>query len=199
MFIKQAIKILGISKPTIYKLAKFGHIKSTQNPINKFWNFDDEDVFRIANKMEIRYVCLYARVSTHKQKKDLSNQISKLETFANSQGQIVNHSFSDIASGINFEKRDGFFKLLDLIIQGKVSKVVITHKDRLSRIGFDLFRYLFKQFACEIIVMSEIGSTKTDSQEIFEDIISLLHCYSMKMYSQRRGNKIEIETPLEDE
>ena len=62
----------------------------------------------------------------------------------------------------------------------------------MSRIGFDLFKNLFEKFGTEIVVISDIGSTKLDSEEIFEDIISMLHCYSMKMYSKRKNNSMEI-------
>ena len=98
--------------------------------------------------------------------------------------------YSDIASGINFEKRKNFFSLLDEVLDGRVEKVVITYKDRLSRVGFELFYHLFKKYHCDIIVMSEVGSVKLDSEEIFEEIISLLHCYSMKLYSKRKVKKI---------
>ena len=78
------------------------------------------------------------------------------------------------------------------IIDNKVERVVITYKDRLSRVGFDLFFHLFKKYNCEIVVMSEVGSEKLDSQEIFEEIVSLLHCYSMKLYSKRKVQKIKV-------
>ena len=81
--------------------------------------------------------------------------------------------------------------MLDEIIDNKVERVVITYKDRLSRVGFDLFFHLFKKYNCEIVVMSEVGSEKLDSQEIFEEIVSLLHCYSMKLYSKRKVQKIK--------
>ena len=81
--------------------------------------------------------------------------------------------------------------MLDEIIAGKIDTVVITYKDRLSRIGFNLFTHLFEKYNCKIIVMSEIGSTKLDSEEIFEEIISLLHCYSMKLCSKRCVQKIK--------
>lgn len=198
MKIHKVIKVLGISKPTAYKLIKEGKIKATKSELNNYWDFDDEDVFRLSNKQEKRKVCVYARVSTPKQKKDLANQIDRLVTFTNSIGFTVDHIYSDIASGINFEKRVEFFKLLDLIMEGKVTKVIITDKDRLSRIGFDLFRHLFNQFACEIVIMSNAGSVKQDSEEVFEDIIALLHCYAMKMYSNRRKNTLEITKPNTD-
>ena len=81
--------------------------------------------------------------------------------------------------------------MLDDVLAGKVDKVIITYKDRLSRVGFDLFYHLFQKFGTQIIVISVVGSTKLDSEEIFEEIISLLHCYSMKMYSKRRVAKIK--------
>ena len=80
--------------------------------------------------------------------------------------------------------------MLDDILANKVERVVVTYKDRLSRVGFDLFVHLFKKFNCQIVVMSEVGSAKLDSQEISEEIISLLHCYSMKLYSKQKEKKI---------
>lgn len=78
-----------------------------------------------------------------------------------------------------------------------MKRVVITYKDRLSRAGFDLFYHLFDKYDCEIVVMSEAGSQKLDSEEIFEEIISLLHCYSMKLYSKCSVQK--MKEALEDE
>ena len=81
--------------------------------------------------------------------------------------------------------------MLDDVLAGKVNRVIITYKDRLSRVGFELFTYLFRKYGCEITVISEVGSEKLDSQEIFEEIISLLHCYSMKLYSNKKAKKIK--------
>jgi len=114
-----------------------------------------------------------------------------LKQFCFSNGYCVNKIFQDVASGISFEKRTDFFHMLDDIMSGKVERVVITHKDRLSRVGFELFYHLFKKHNTQIIVMSEVGSQKLDSEEVFEEIISLLHCYSMKLYSKRKGQKIK--------
>lgn len=143
------------------------------------------------NKDLKRKTYIYARVSTSKQKRDLENQIELLKQFCFTNGYVISGISSDIASGINFEKRNDFFKMLDEIIDNKVERVVITYKDRLSRVGFDLFYHLFKKYNCEIVIMSEVGSEKLDSQEIFEEIVSLLHCYSMKLYSKRKIQKIK--------
>jgi predicted site-specific integrase-resolvase len=148
-------------------------------------------VYKLFNKGIDRKTYLYARVSTPKQKPDLENQVNMLKQFCFSNGWSVNKVFQDVASGISFEKRKDFFNLLDDVTNGKVERVVITYKDRLSRVGFELFYHLFKKYHTEIIIMSEIGSQKLDSEEIFEEIVSLLHCYSMKLYSKRKGQKIK--------
>ena len=134
----------------------------------------------------MRKTVLYARVSTKSQTNDLKNQINLLKTFCFQNGYQINEIYQDIASDINFQNRNSFFNMLNEIISNKIERVIVTYKDRLSRIGFELFSNLFKQFGCKIIVISEVGSEKLDSEEIFEEIVSLLHCYSMKMYSSRR-------------
>lgn len=120
-----------------------------------------------------------------------------LKQFCFMNGYKINEVYTDVASGISFEKRKDFFKLLDEIIDHRVERVVITYKDRLSRVGFDLFYHLFHKYDCEIIVMSEVGSQKLDREEVFEEIISLLHCYSMKLDSKRIVQK--MKEALEDE
>lgn len=155
------------------------------------YDYVDEDVYKLFNKGVERKTYIYARVSTPKQKKDLENQIQLLKQFCFSNGYVISKVFSDIASGISFEKRKEFFKMFDDVLAGKVERVVITYKDRLSRVGFELFNHLFKKYHCEIVVMSEVGNEKLDSQEIFEEIVSLLHCYSMKLYSKRKIQKIK--------
>ena len=143
------------------------------------------------NKDINRKIVIYARVSTKKQKNDLKNQIELLKNFCFQNGYTINEVYSDIASGITFENRIDLFKLIDEVINNKIEKIIITYKDRLSRTGFDFFKTLFNKFGCEIIVISEVGSNKLDREEIFEEIISLLHCYSMKMYSKRKNDKIK--------
>lgn len=60
--------------------------------------------------------------------------------------------------------------MLDELMNHKVEKVIIPYRDRLSRVGFELFKYLFAKFRTEIVVISEVGSTKLDSEEVFREI-----------------------------
>ncbi len=195
---KDVLRILGITRPTLTKYVKNGTIGITELP-NGRYDYNEEDVYKFLNKDCKRKTVIYARVSTNKQKKDLENQIDMLKQFCFMNGYTLNGIYSDIASGISFENRNDFFKLLDEVIAGKVDKVVISYKDRLSRVGFELFEHLFLRFNTQIIVVSDIGNSKLDSEEIFEEIVSLLHCYSMKLYSNRNKSKIkEIITNSEE-
>lgn len=186
----EVLKLLRITRPTLTKYVKEGLIKVEKLP-NGRYEYDSESVYSFLNKDMKRKTYIYARVSTSKQKPDLNNQIELLKQFCFTKGYTISGIYSDIASGISFEKRNDFFKMLDDIIDNKVERVVITYKDRLSRIGFDLFYHLFQKYNCEIVIMSEVGSEKLDRQEIFEEIVSLLHCYSMKFYSKRKIQKVK--------
>lgn len=186
----EVLRILQITRPTLTKYVKEGKLKVTVKG-NGRYDYDADSVYKMLNKDIERKTYLYARVSTSKQKKDLENQVQLLKNFCFQNGYVINGIYQDIASGISFDKRKHFFEMLDDILAGKVNKVIITYKDRLSRVGFELFVYLFRKYGCEIIVISEAGSEKLDSQEIFEEIISLLHCYSMKLYSNRKAKKIK--------
>jgi len=185
----EVLELLRITRPTLTKYVKEGLIKTITMP-NGRYDYNKESVYKLFNKGVDRKTYLYARVSTPKQKPDLENQINMLKQFCFSNGYCVNKIFSDIASGISFEERKEFFNMLDDIVSGKVERILITYKDRLSRVGFELFYHLFKKYNTEILIMSEVGSQKLDSEEIFEEIVSLLHCYSMKLYSKRKDKKI---------
>ena len=188
---KEVLNLLQISRKTLHVYAKDGRIRYTVMP-NKMYNYNEEDVYKILNKDMKRKTVIYARVSTSKQKDDLQNQIEQLKQWCFMNGNTISAIYSDIASGISFEKRKGFFEMLDEIMNHKVEKVILAYRDRLSRVGFERFKYLFQKFRTEIVVISEVGNMKLDSEEVFEEIISMLHCYSMKMYSKRRNHSIEV-------
>jgi predicted site-specific integrase-resolvase len=198
MKVKQLLEFTGISREHLSRLVKQGKIRTTKLP-NGYYDYKDDDVYSYAGKTRQKLNIIYARVSTGKQKNDLVNQLENLEKFCAAQGFTIHRSYFDIASGIDFEKRKYFFEMLDLIIDRQVNRLFITYKDRLSRVGFGLFKHLFNKFGTEIIVINETGNEKLDSEEIFNEIISLIHCFSMKHYSKRRLKKIaevlDIEKP----
>lgn len=193
---KEVLQILRVTRPTLTKYVKDGLIKVTVKG-NGQYDYDSDSVYNLLNKDIERKTYIYARVSTAKQKKDLENQVHLLKTFCFQSGYVLNGVYQDIASGISFEKRKEFFDLLDEVLAGKVKRVIITYKDRLSRVGFELFSYLFAKHGCELIIMSEVGSTELDSEEVFDDVVHLLESYSLDLYSKRK-NKL-IKELLEDD
>ena len=88
----------------------------------------------------------------------------------------------DVGSGLNF-KRKGIRKLIKLAIGGRVNEVVVAHKDRLTRIGFDLLEFIIKEYSNgQIIVLDN-----NDSQdELMKDMLQLMNCFVAKMNGLRR-------------
>lgn len=187
---KEVLQILKVTRQTLTKYVKEGRVKVTVKG-NGQYDYDSDSVYKLLNKDIERKTYVYARVSTAKQKKDLDNQVQLLKTFCFQNGYVLNGVYQDIASGINFEKRKEFFDLLDEVLAGKVKRIIITYKDRLTRVGFELVSYLFAKHGCELIVMSEVGSTDLDSEEVFDDVVHLLESYSLDLYSKRKNNLIK--------
>ena len=196
---KEVLKILCISRPTLTKYVKTGVIKATLQT-NGDYDYDEESVLKKSGiDTTLRKCIIYGRVSTQKQKKDLENQLQILTEFANSNGYCVDKVYSDIASGLTFD-RENFQKILFEVLDRKVKTLIIRDKDRLSRVSFEMWKSLFHNFNCEIIVMNELQNNKSEEQEIFEDIISMIHCFVMRMYSSRRKKKIQlVEEDLKNE
>ena len=94
---------------------------------NGFYDYNDEDVYKLLNRDVKRKTVIYARVSTTKQKEDLEDQIQQLKQWCFMNGYTINGVYSDIASGISFDKRKGLSGMIDEIIDYKVEKYPIIH------------------------------------------------------------------------
>ena len=116
-----------------------------------------------------------------------------------SRGIKISDVYLDIGSGINYDRKE-FQRLIDDVVNHRVSKIYITYKDRLSRISFDTFKNMFENFNCEIVVLNEVDDAQTVEKEIFNEIISLIHCFAMRVYSSRRKKKLKnVEEDLKIE
>ena len=137
-----------------------------------------------------RAVCIYARVSTPKQKNDLDNQVDFLRKYLISNGINPEKVYTDIASGMN-EDRRGLTDMINDIIEGKVSKVVISHKDRLTRFGFGYLEKVFSKYNVEIEVVN-LEDEKSFQEELTEDLIAIIHNakHSRKMQFRLMKTKI---------
>jgi len=169
---KEVCQKLGISYRTLQSYVKKGYIKPVVLETGK-WRFREEDVERLMGIVRKRKVVLYARVS-NKRKDDLVNQVRYLEENVKDYDQVI----TDVGSSLNL-KRKGFLKLLGMILNNEVSKVVIAYPDRLVRFGFEIVEEVCRAHSCELVVLN--GEDKTPEQELIEDLISILVSFSEKL------------------
>ncbi len=191
---KEVKKTLGITQQTLSQYVKKGTLRFVA--INKFhYEYNDDDVFNLIGlKRNVdRVDVTYSRVSLSKQKNDLETQASRLYDFSAAKGLTLSKQYKDIKSGMNFAGRKEFNELLKEVVQGKIRNIIVENKDRLCRFGFELFETFCKYHGTEIIVTSEVQN-KTYEQELTDDLVSIIHYFSMKSYSHRaKLNRIKKE------
>ena len=180
---KEVLSMLGISRVTLCRYVKLGKIRVVELP-NGYYSYNNEDVYKLKGLDVKRKKVIYARVSTSKQKKDLENQIEVITAYANKNGYGIDAVYSDIASGINLDRK-GFSNLLTAVMNDDIDEVFISYKDRLARLDFDLVSRLFNQYGTRITVINS-NENKSAEEELFEDLMSVIHSFSMKAYSKRR-------------
>ncbi|MBD3950135.1 IS607 family transposase [Tuanshanicoccus lijuaniae] len=138
----------------------------------------------------------YARVSSKKQEQDLQRQIENLETYLFAQGKPFT-IIKDIGSGINYEKK-GLLRLMREVKEGRVDKIVVLYKDRLLRIGFELFQAFCDLYSVPIEI---VDSQKVDEQqELTEDLVQVMTVFACRMQGRRsRRTKSMIQSYKEKE
>ena len=192
---RQLKKELNITGQTLYNWRRQNKI--VYRVLNsKNFVYDIDSIINQGTQ-NIKEIIAYCRVSNTKQRDDLLRQEESIRQYASRNGIIINNFYKEIASGMN-EDRKIFNKIIDDVISGKIIKIYITYKDRLTRFGFSYFENLFKRFGCEIIILNNTNET-TFEQELTQDLISIVHHFSMKMYSNRRTKLKELVKELENE
>lgn len=198
---KEIKQLFHISAVTLMNWKNSGKIqykklsdKKILYDIDSINNFADDETKKLNTKNVI-----YARVSTSNQKDDLNNQIEVIKNYMLNNGIKPDNIYSDIASGMN-ENRKQFNQLLETIFKREVKTVYITFKDRLSRFGFNYFKQIFNYFGTNIVILDEQEETnKTYQQELMEDLLSIIHTYSMKLYKNRKKKLKEIEKIIKND
>lgn len=172
-----------------------GKLKSHRTQSNRRYYFKHElDSFLgIRPVKENRSIVVYARVSSSNQKPDLKNQINILNEYIKTKGYSNVISYEEIGGGLNF-KRKKFNEILNLILENKVEKLIITHKDRLCRFGYELVKSLCDRFNVDI----EVITLDNDSPEteMVKDLMTIVHCFSSRLYGLRNYRK-ELKKRLE--
>lgn len=204
---KKAQEILGVHAQTLYNWEKKGKIDTIRTVGNKRMynvekylktygdpNYDDalndntDDKIKdknidTTNKQNKLNIC-YVRVSTLNQKDDLVRQKKYMQ-----EKYPTYEMIEDIGSGINFNRK-GLRKIIKYAISGKVGKLVIAYKDRLTRFGFDLIEDLIKEYSKgEVIIEDKKDTIKEPKEELVEDVLQILNVYTAKLNGLRKYSK----------
>lgn len=175
-----AKKKLGVCSKTLRVWSDKKKIETIRTP-GGWRKYNISKYMAQKNLHERKKIC-YARVSSYDQKKDLANQVHYLTE------KYPDHELiKDIGSGINF-KRKGLQKLIHMAINNELDEVVITYKDRLCRIGYDLISFIFTKYSSANIVIENVED-KQQQQEITEDLMEIITVYSSRLYGARSGKK----------
>jgi putative resolvase len=189
--ILEAAALLGVSPQTLRRWERAGRgIPSTRTRGGqRRYAYNDVCGFRKEPKKD--FTIAYARVSSHDQKEDLTRQEKMLELFCSSHGWTY-EIISDLGSGMNYHKR-GLRKLLHLILNKKVNRLVLTHKDRLLRFGSELIFSLCEENEIEVVLINK-GAEASFEEELAADVLEIITVFSARLYGARsRKNKKLLE------
>jgi predicted site-specific integrase-resolvase len=182
----EAARLTGLEAQTVRKMADNASFICYKTPsgqrrinIQSIQNFCSNLVHQQEPSGMQKKNFMYARVSTKKQMDDLSRQLEFLKRPEYSSFTVV----TDIASGINF-KRKGLSTILDSCLQGCIGEIVVAHRDRLCRFGFELIEQLVTKAGGRITVLQDCDN-KTSEQELTEDLLSIIHVFSCRQMGRR--------------
>jgi predicted site-specific integrase-resolvase len=164
---------LGLTYRTAWNLFNTGHIKGAYKlPTGTVIVPDFKE-----DKKE--YTAVYARVSSSENKSNLISQSIRVQEFCSAKGWQVKEVIEECASGLN-DKRP---KLIKLLKNKSVTRIVVEHKDRLTRFGFNYIQQLWDG---DLIVINEV---KEDEKDLMQDFVSLVTCFTARLYGQRRTKR----------
>lgn len=187
----KAAKLLGVSVKTLQRWDREGRLTSigrtgsnrrlyTESQLREFIGLK-----RNGGNEPTRLVA-YCRVSSAAQKPDLTNQRKVLEEFVVARGLANVEFVEEIGGGLNF-KRKRFLALMDEIGRREIKTLVLAHRDRLTRFGFEWFEYYAKCNGCEVLVLNQ--ERVSPEQEMVQDLMTIVHCFSSRLYGLRNYRK----------
>lgn len=171
-------KIKGISYRAAWNHYKSGMIKGAYTLSTGTIIVPEEH--EKTNKKE--HIVCYARVSSSQNKDNLISQSKRINDFCAAKGWVVSESIQEVGSGLNDARK----KLLKVFEDKKATKIVVEHKDRLSRFGYNYIEALCKSFDCEIVIINPVSN---DKEDLIQDFTSIITSFCAKIYGQRRSKR----------
>ena len=194
--INKVAKQLNKSAQTLRNWEKTGELVPAYKTKSGYRYYTEEQINKLLGIEEKERVTIgYCRVSSRKQQDDLERQTENMRNYLCAKGYKF-EIITDIGSGINYNKV-GLNILLDKVIKGEVDKVVVLHKDRLLRFGFELVENLCKRYGTSIEVVD--NTPKTEEQELVEDLVQIITVFSCKLQGKRANKMKKVIAELRDE
>ncbi len=194
--VSEVARMLNVSTMAVRKWIKSGKLRARR--VGKLWMIPESELKRFLGEKpsEVRAV-IYARVSSHKQKKDgnLDRQIERLRSYCSAKGYKVIDVITDVASGLK-ENRSGLQKLFDIVERRQVDVVVVEFRDRLTRFGFDYLKRYFESHDARVEVVEE--TEKGYMEELVEDFVSTVISFAARIYGKRSQKFKKMKKAVEE-
>lgn len=196
MKIGEAAKYLGYRVQTLQKWDREGKLKpaSRTKTNRREYTKAQLDLFLGRKVQSDRKIYAYCRVSSPSQKSDLLNQRKLLELYCANKGYVSVEYIEEIGGGLNFNRKK-LQQIFSEVQKGLVSNIIVTHKDRLCRFGFDFLNFVCAENNCSLEVIN--AETTSPEQEVTEDLMAIIHCFSCRLYGLRKYNK-QIKKMVEE-
>ena len=191
--IGKAAEMLGVSVQTLRQWEETGELLPDRKSAGGRRYYDADKLAGISQSDAVTVA--YARVSSHDQKEDLDRQKLLLESFCAARGWRF-EVISDLGSGMNYRKK-GLGRLLEMILQRKLRRLVLTHKDRLLRFGAELVFSLCEIQSVEVVIINK-GEQPSFEQELAQDVLEIITVFSARLYGSRSRKAKRIIDALKD-
>jgi len=189
---------LGVSIKTVQRWEREGLLKPAgRTPTNRrYYTMAQVHEFQGRKHVAIhKRAVAYCRVSSSAQKPDLANQRRVLEEFVVAKGLPNVEFIEEVGGGLNFQRKK-FQSLMDEIGMGQVETLIIAHRDRLTRFGFEWFEHYAQLHGCEIMVLNQ--ERLSPETEMVQDLMTIVHCFSSRLYGLRNYRKKLQEALAQD-
>lgn len=191
---KEFGEMIGKSVITLQKWDRKGILRAHRSPTNRrYYTHDQYLQYRGLVAQEQGLTIVYARVSGVAQKPDLVNQMNALEAYCKQYALKVDEWMSDIGSGLNY-KRKQFNRLMEMVELGQVRRIIIAHRDRLVRFGYEYFEAFCERHHTELVVIN--GESLSPKRELVRDLIAIVTVFSARLPSLRSYKKVLKDAAL---